>query len=68
MWHRRVWRCCHAGLGDTAETFAWLRRAVEGHDPFLIYNYVNDPMMAPFRRDPRGQEILRAMGLGGRGR
>ena len=52
-----------AGLGDTVETFAWLRRAVEGHDPFLIYNYVSDPMMAPFRRDPRGQEILRAMGL-----
>ena len=53
----------HAGLGDTVETFAWLRRAVEGHDPFLIYNYVSDPIMAPFRRDPRGQEILRAMGL-----
>ena len=56
----------YAGLGDTAETFAWLSRAVEGRDPFLIYNYVNDPMMAPFRRDPRGQAILRAMGLGSR--
>jgi eukaryotic-like serine/threonine-protein kinase len=54
----------YAGLGDTAETFAWLRRALEAHDPFLIYNYVNDPMMAPFRRDPRGQAILRAMRLG----
>jgi TolB-like protein/Tfp pilus assembly protein PilF/tRNA A-37 threonylcarbamoyl transferase component Bud32 len=58
----------HAGLGDTSETFAWLRRALEAHDPFLIYNYVNDPVMAPFRRDPRGQDILQAMGLGGRGR
>ena len=55
-----------AGLGDTSKTYAWLRRAVEAHDPFLIYNYVNDPMMAPFRRDPRGQEILRAMGLADR--
>jgi Flp pilus assembly protein TadD len=54
----------HAGLGDTAETFAWLRRALEGRDPFLIYNYVNDPLMGPFRRDPRGQAILGAMGLG----
>jgi eukaryotic-like serine/threonine-protein kinase len=56
----------YAGLGDTTETFAWLRRAVAGHDPFLIYNYVNDPMMAPFRRDPRGQAILKAMGLANR--
>jgi tetratricopeptide (TPR) repeat protein len=53
----------HAGLGDTAETFAWLRRAVEARDPFLVYNYANDPVMAPFRRDARGVEILRAMGL-----
>jgi TolB-like protein/Tfp pilus assembly protein PilF len=52
-----------AGLGDTVETFAWLQRAVEAHDPFLIYNYANDPTMAPFRRDPRGRAILRAMRL-----
>ncbi|HET6576975.1 MAG TPA: tetratricopeptide repeat protein [Gemmatimonadales bacterium] len=52
-----------AGLGDTVETFGWLGRAVEGRDPFLLYNYVNDSIMAPFRRDPRGQAILRAMGL-----
>jgi hypothetical protein len=55
-----------AGLGDTVETFAWLRRALEGRDPFLIYNYVSDPIMAPFRRDPRGLAILRGVGLGGR--
>jgi tetratricopeptide (TPR) repeat protein len=58
----------HAGLGDTAGTFAWLRRAVEARDPFLMYNFVNDPVMAPFRRDPRGQAILQAMGLGDRDR
>jgi len=58
----------HAGLGDTTETFAWLRRALEGHDPFLIYNYVNDPIMAAFRRDPRGQHILQAIGLSDRDR
>jgi TolB-like protein/Tfp pilus assembly protein PilF/tRNA A-37 threonylcarbamoyl transferase component Bud32 len=52
-----------AGLGDTAETFAWLRRAVEIHDPLLVYNFVNEPMLEPFRRDPRGVEILRAMRL-----
>jgi Flp pilus assembly protein TadD len=53
----------HAGLGDTTATFAWLRRALDGHDPFLMYNFVNDPVMAPFRRDPRGQAILQGMGL-----
>jgi hypothetical protein len=55
-----------AGLGDTAETYAWLQRAVGARDPFLLYNFVNDPVMAPFRRDPRGQAILRAMGLANR--
>jgi Flp pilus assembly protein TadD len=53
----------YAGLGDTSETYAWLGRAVEARDPFLVYNFANDPIMAPFRRDPRGQAILRAMGL-----
>jgi DNA-binding SARP family transcriptional activator/TolB-like protein/Tfp pilus assembly protein PilF len=52
-----------AGLGDTSETFAWLRRAVEIHDPLLVYNFVNEPMLEPFRRDPRGVAILQAMGL-----
>jgi DNA-binding SARP family transcriptional activator/TolB-like protein/Tfp pilus assembly protein PilF len=52
-----------AGLGDTSETFAWLRRAVEIHDPLLVYNFVIEPMLEPFRRDPRGVAILRAMRL-----
>ena len=52
-----------AGLGDTVETFAWLERAAKIHDPFLIYNFVNDPMLEKFRRDQRGAAILRAMGL-----
>jgi tetratricopeptide (TPR) repeat protein len=56
----------YAGLGDTTATFRWLRRGLEGRDPFLIYNYVNDPIMAPFQRDPRGQAILDAMGLANR--
>jgi pentatricopeptide repeat protein len=52
-----------AGLGDTTETFAWLRRAVEIHDPRLVYEFVNEPLLEPFRRDPRGMAILRAMRL-----
>jgi TolB-like protein/Tfp pilus assembly protein PilF len=56
----------HSGMGDTVETFAWLNRALEIHDPFLIYNFVNDPMLDPLKRDPRGAAILRKMGLGAR--
>jgi hypothetical protein len=52
-----------AGLGDTAQTFVWLERAREAHDPFLVYNFVSDPLMDPIRRHPRGAAILRAMGL-----
>jgi TolB-like protein/DNA-binding SARP family transcriptional activator/Tfp pilus assembly protein PilF len=52
-----------AGLGDTTETFVWLRRAVEIHDPKLVYQFVNEPLLEPFRRDPRGVAILRAMRL-----
>jgi Flp pilus assembly protein TadD len=58
----------YAGVGDTTEAFTWLRRAVEVRDPFLVYNYVSYPVMPPFRRDPRGQAILQAMGLGDRDR
>jgi DNA-binding SARP family transcriptional activator/TolB-like protein/Tfp pilus assembly protein PilF len=52
-----------AGLGDTTATFVWLRRAVEIHDPKLVYQFVNEPLLEPFRRDPRGMAILRAMRL-----
>ncbi|HET7427265.1 MAG TPA: tetratricopeptide repeat protein, partial [Gemmatimonadales bacterium] len=55
-----------AGLGDTAEVFVWLQRAVAAHDPFLGYNFVTYPAMAAFRRDARGRAVLRAMGLPGR--
>jgi hypothetical protein len=54
-----------AGLGDTVQTFAWLRRAAKTHDPFLIYNFVQQPMLERFQRDPRGVAILRVMRLPG---
>ena len=53
----------YAGLGDTSETYAWLRRAVEARDPFLLYNFVSDSIMAPIRRSAQGREIIRRMGL-----
>lgn len=53
----------NAGLGDTAQAFAWLDRARQVHDPFLIYNFVSEPLMEPMRRHPNGAALLRAMGL-----
>jgi hypothetical protein len=29
----------------------------------LVGNFVSEPLLEPFRRDPRGVAILRAMGL-----
>jgi TolB-like protein/Tfp pilus assembly protein PilF len=52
-----------AGLGDTAETFVWLGRGVEAHDPVLNYGFASQPLFEPLRRDPRGAAILRRMGL-----
>jgi hypothetical protein len=52
-----------AGLGDTAETFTWLDRGVEAHDPVLDYGFASQPLFEPLRRDPRGAAILRRMGL-----
>jgi TolB-like protein/tetratricopeptide (TPR) repeat protein len=51
------------GLNDTLQAFAWLERAAKQHDPFLIYNFVNDPFMDPLKKDPRGAAILQEMGL-----
>jgi serine/threonine-protein kinase len=53
----------NVGLGDTVEAFAWLRQAAEIHDPFLVYNFVVEPLLEPLKRDPRGVAILREMGL-----
>jgi len=53
----------NVGLGDTVEAFAGLRRAAEIHDPFLVYNFVVEPLLEPLKRDPRGVAILREMGL-----
>jgi eukaryotic-like serine/threonine-protein kinase len=52
-----------AGLGDTARTFASLERAAQIHDPFLIYNFTNEPLLERLRREPRGLAILRRMRL-----
>jgi eukaryotic-like serine/threonine-protein kinase len=53
----------HAGLGDTAEAFRWLEAAAGERDPFLIYFFVVDPILAGLREDPRGVALLGRMNL-----
>ena len=52
----------YAMLGDADQTFAWLRRAVDGHNGDVLWVNV-DPHFDPLRRDPRFAEIVRAVGL-----
>jgi eukaryotic-like serine/threonine-protein kinase len=53
----------HAGLGDTTEAFRWLDIAAEERDPFLVYFFVVDPILAGLRESPRGLALLRRMNL-----
>jgi serine/threonine-protein kinase len=52
----------HAGLGRTDETFAWLDKARDRHDHWLVYLNV-DPIWDGLRADPRFAELARRIGL-----
>jgi serine/threonine-protein kinase len=52
-----------AGLGDTVGAFTALDRAAEARDPLLVYHFGSDPLMEGLRREPRGEALLRRMGL-----
>ncbi len=47
----------YLGLGDNANTFASMNRAINEHNDRLIYLAV-DPMADPLRSDPRFQALL----------
>ncbi|MBI3693865.1 MAG: tetratricopeptide repeat protein, partial [Acidobacteria bacterium] len=51
----------HLGLGDDDRAFEWLGKAVEEHDPWLIY--IKRPLWDPLRSDPRYTDLLRRMNL-----
>jgi hypothetical protein len=52
-----------AGVGDTVGALQWLERAVQEHDPQLIYNFVPEPILEGMRRTPEGAALLKRMGL-----
>ena len=52
----------YVGLGDFDQSFGWLDRAVEEHDPHALgLNIV--PAFRPLRSDPRFGALLKRIGL-----
>ena len=52
----------HLGLGETERAFAWLERAVEERDAWLVWLKV-DPVLDALRPDPRFTDLVRRVGL-----
>ena len=52
----------YAALGERDQAFAWLDKAAEEHNPWLIFVRVATPL-DPIRSDPRFTALLRRMNL-----
>jgi hypothetical protein len=55
----------YLGLGERDEGYRWLERAAEERDVFLTVYAVltNRYLSAPYRNDPRFQQLRRKIGL-----
>jgi hypothetical protein len=60
--HAQKIACRYLGLGDKEQAFAWLNRAYQERDNWLIYLNV-EPRLDPLRSDPRFTDLLRRVGL-----
>ena len=54
----------HAGLGEKEQAFAWLDRACEERDGWLVWLNL-DPVLDPVRSDKRFKRLLKKVGLAG---
>jgi TolB-like protein len=52
----------YAGLGEKAEAFAWLEKALAARDKGVTYLEI-DPCLDPLRDDPRFVDLVRKVGL-----
>ncbi|MEE8236645.1 MAG: tetratricopeptide repeat protein, partial [Gammaproteobacteria bacterium] len=50
----------HTGLGENDEALAWLERAYQDRNAWMVYLQVA-PWLDPLRSDPRFQDLLRRM-------
>jgi len=55
------WAIFHLGLGETAEAIAWLEKAYEERDGFMVLLGV-EPLLSPLRPEPGFQDLLRRLG------
>jgi tetratricopeptide (TPR) repeat protein len=56
------WGLIYTGLGNKDQAFAWLKRACDERDDWLVTLKV-DPRFDSLRSDPRFQNLLRCVGL-----
>jgi serine/threonine-protein kinase len=52
----------YTGLGDISQALAWLQKACEARDEYLVYLKV-DPAFDRLHSDPRFEDLLRRIGL-----
>jgi TolB-like protein len=57
-----VFFCVYGSLGDSEEALAWLEKAVEAHDPYVIYMR-SWPVPVSVQRDARYSAVVRKLGL-----
>jgi hypothetical protein len=50
-------------LGDHDEAFRWLANARRIHDPGLMGQVYDDPLLEPLRSDPRYVALVRELGF-----
>jgi tetratricopeptide (TPR) repeat protein len=56
---------CSTLLGDRDEAFRWLANARRIHDPGLMGQVYDDPLLEPLRSDPRYVALVRELGFTG---
>jgi TolB-like protein/Flp pilus assembly protein TadD len=54
------WALVHLGLGENVEAMAWLERAYEERDGFMVLLNV-EPMLSPLHYEPAFQDLLRRL-------
>jgi tetratricopeptide (TPR) repeat protein len=52
----------YAGLGDSSQAFAWLKKALDARDERIVMVKV-DPKLDTLRSDPHFNDLLRNLGL-----
>ena len=53
----------YMGSGDREQALAWLKRAIDTHDPLLAENIFDPRFFDSLSSDSRFTELLRRMGL-----